>query len=97
MEKWRGKNAVVTGASSGIGAAIVREFVNAGINVAALARGVEKLESLKQELKNAPGKVTVLACDVTDKNSVESAFKSVEEIFGTVQILVNNAGTGRQV
>ena len=92
MEKWRGKNAVVTGASAGIGAAIVRDFSNAGINVAALARRVERIESLKGELKNSPGKVIPIACDVSNKESVETAFKSIEKTFGTIQILINNAG-----
>jgi len=97
MEKWKGKNAVVTGASAGIGEEIVRDFAKEGINVVALARRVEKLESLKEELKNAPGKVIAVACDVSDKESVVSAFKSIEEIFGTIHILVNNAGVIRDV
>lgn len=95
MEKWRGKNAVVTGASSGIGAQIVRELVNAGINVAALARRVEKLESLKAELKSAPGKVAVVVCDITSGESIESAFKLIEKTFSSIQIMVNNAGAGK--
>lgn len=95
MEKWIGKNAVVTGASAGIGAAIVRDLANAGINVAALARRLEKLDALKEELKNAPGKVISVACDVSNKESVELAFQSIEKSFGTIQILVNNAGIVR--
>ena len=95
MEKWRGKNAVVTGASAGIGAAIVRDFANAGINVAALARRVDKLDSLKEELKNSPGKVISIACDVSKRESIEAAFKSIEKTFGTIQILINNAGIVR--
>jgi NADP+-dependent farnesol dehydrogenase len=92
MEKWRGKNAVVTGASSGIGAAIVRDFANAGINVMALARRVDRLEALKKELKGAPGKVSVQKCDVSNKESVNSAFVVIEKECGTVHVLVNNAG-----
>lgn len=95
MEKWIGKVAVVTGASAGIGSAIVRDFAKAGIDVIALARRVEKLESLKNELKSAPGKVTALKCDVSDKRSVEEAFKSIERSHGVIHILVNNAGVIR--
>lgn len=95
MEKWRGKTAIVSGASAGIGSAIVRDFANAGTNVIALARRLEKLESLKDELKNAPGKVTALKCDVSEKQSVEEAFKSIEQSHGVIQILVNNAGVVR--
>lgn len=95
MEKWVGRIAVVTGASAGIGAAIVRDLANAGVNVVALARRVEKLDELRDELKNASGKVTALACDVSDKHSVESAFKFIEETFGFIHILVNNAGVIR--
>lgn len=79
----------------GIGAAIVRDFANAGINVIALARRVEKLEALKQELISAEGKVTAIGCDISNKSSVESAFREVEKTFGVVNILVNNAGVIR--
>lgn len=92
MEKWIGKTAVVTGASAGIGAAIVKDLANAGVNVVALARRVEKLEELKKSLKNAPGKVMTFSCDVSDIKSVVAAFAFVEKTFGGTDILVNNAG-----
>lgn len=92
MEKWRGKTAIVTGASAGIGAAIVRDLAGCGINVVALARRVEKLIELQKELKNAPGKVTAIGCDVSCRKSVEAAFKTIESSVKNVQILVNNAG-----
>lgn len=95
MDKWRGKNAVVTGASAGIGAAIVRDLAKAGINVVALARRVEKLEALKKELESADGKVIAVGCDVSNKESVESAFTEIEKVFGVIHILVNNAGVVR--
>lgn len=95
MDKWQSKTAVVTGASAGIGSAIVRALAEAGINAIALARRVDKLQSLQSDLKGAPGKVTALKCDVSDKLSVEEAFKSIEKSHGAIQILVNNAGVLR--
>lgn len=92
MEKWVGKTAVVTGASAGIGAAIVKDLVNAGVNVVALARRIEKLEELKKELKGSKGKVTTHVCDVSDVKSVQTAFAFVEKTLGGTDILVNNAG-----
>jgi NADP-dependent 3-hydroxy acid dehydrogenase YdfG len=88
---------IIMGASSGIGAAITRDFSKAGINVIALARRVEKLDKLKQELKDEPGRVTTIRCDVSDKKSVEVAFKVIESTFKTVNILVNNAGVVKWV
>lgn len=95
MEKWVGKTAIVTGASGGIGAAITKEFINAGINVIALDRRVDELKQLQKQLELASGKVTPLECDVTKKESVESAFKTIEGFEGGVHILVNNAGVIR--
>ncbi|KAL7048551.1 hypothetical protein ACKWTF_003386 [Chironomus riparius] len=95
MEKWSGKKAIVTGASAGIGDAIVRDLVKYGINVVALARRLERLESLKDQLKDEKGKVIPIKCDVSDKASIDTAFEEIEKQVGTVQILVNNAGIGQ--
>lgn len=85
MEKWVGKLAVVTGASAGIGAAI------------GLARRVENIEAITSDLGETPGKVFAYKCDVSDLQSVKSAFAWIEGKFGSIQILVNNAGIGRNV
>ena len=97
MEKWVGKLAVVTGASAGIGAAIVRDFAIAGINVVGLARRVENIEAVISSLGETPGKVYAYKCDVSDLQSVKSAFAWIESKFGSIQILVNNAGIGKNV
>lgn len=95
MEKWEGKLAVVTGASAGIGAAILRDLAKVGINVIGLARRVEKVEEIIEELGEVRGKVYAHKCDVSDEESVKSAFKWIEDKFGSFQILVNNAGIER--
>lgn len=92
MDKWSGKIAIVTGASSGIGEGIVRDLVKNGIDVVALARRMEKLEALKEELKSAKGKVIPMKCDVSNKASIDAAFEEIEIKVGAAQILVNNAG-----
>lgn len=94
MEKWCGKIAVVTGASAGIGAEIVRDFAKNGIVVIGLARRVEKIEEMAKELCDSPGKIHSHPCDVTDRQSIKNAFNWIEKGFGVVHILVNNAGMG---
>ena len=79
----------ITGASSGIGAALARELVKRGWRVALSARSVDKLEALSEELgENA----IAVACDVADRVSVETAADEVEEEFGPIGLLVSNAG-----
>lgn len=96
MERWAGKTAVVTGASAGIGAAIVIDLANAGMNVVALARRKERLDELKSKLaRNCPGSIHPLRCDVTDENDVRNAFAWVEKHMSGVDVLVNNAGVIR--
>lgn len=97
MEKWTNKLAVVTGASAGIGAAIVKDLANGGINVVGLARRTEKVEQLISDLGNTSGKIYAYKCDVSDHESVKAAFKWIEEKFGCIHILINNAGTIRNV
>lgn len=91
MDKWIGKVAVVTGASAGIGKAIVKDLAKAGIHVVALARRNEKIEEYVRELGNTSGKVYARKCDVSDMQSVKQTFASIEQQFGAINILVNNA------
>lgn len=91
MEKWRGKVAVVTGASAGIGESIVKTFAKNGINVVGLARRSEMIEEFAKVAGDTPGKIYAYKCDVSDLESVKAAFKWIEEKFGSISILVNNA------
>ncbi|XP_070503117.1 farnesol dehydrogenase-like [Chironomus tepperi] len=92
MDKWVGKIAVVTGASSGIGAAIVKDLAQHGLTVIGLARRAEKIDEIAAEVSSVPGKIYSCKCDIGDLDSIKAAFKWIEEKFQKVHILVNNAG-----
>lgn len=82
------KTILITGASSGIGAATAQKFIAEGWNVALLARRLEKLEKLAHGHKNA----LAITCDVTNEASVIAAFAKAADHFGHIDALFNNAG-----
>ncbi|XP_075157306.1 farnesol dehydrogenase-like [Haematobia irritans] len=94
MEQLKSKIAVVTGASSGIGAAIVKDLLKLQLIVIGLARRIERVEELKQQLTNEEEKqrLHAIRCDVTNATDVVEVFKTITETYGHVQVLVNNAG-----
>ncbi|XP_011185385.1 farnesol dehydrogenase-like [Zeugodacus cucurbitae] len=97
MERWANRVAVVTGASAGIGAAIVQKLAENGMVVVGLARRKEKIESLRDEVKpEARDRIHGIECDITVEQQIIDAFKEVEKTYGPVAVLVNNAGTGRE-
>jgi len=87
-----GKVAVVTGASSGLGSSAAQAYAEAGAKVALLARRVNKLENLKDKIEKAGHAAMVVACDVSSEASVKSAIEQITQKFGTIDILLNNAG-----
>lgn len=95
MDRWVGKIALVTGASAGIGASVTEELAKAGVKVFALARRVEKIEELKKNVGKVKGEIFPLKGDVSKEADILSAFKTIKEKFGTIHILVNNAGIVR--
>ncbi|KUP95022.1 SDR family oxidoreductase [Tritonibacter horizontis] len=83
------KTVVISGASRGIGADTARVFAAAGANVALLARSAEALKDLAAEIGE---KALVLACDVSDYAAVEAAFDAARKRFGSLDVLICNAG-----
>jgi NADP-dependent 3-hydroxy acid dehydrogenase YdfG len=88
----RNKVVIVTGASSGIGYATALELSKAGAKVAAGARRVEKLETLKNEVQKSGGEIIVKKLDVTKKGDCDSFINLVTKTWNHIDILINNAG-----
>jgi NADP-dependent 3-hydroxy acid dehydrogenase YdfG len=88
----KGKVALVTGASSGIGAATALKLAEAGARVGIAARRTDKLESLRSEIVSKGGEAFVIEMDVVDPASVEAGIRNLNETYGSIDILVNNAG-----
>ncbi|WP_427913526.1 SDR family oxidoreductase [Ramlibacter sp. MMS24-I3-19] len=83
--------AVVTGASAGIGRAIVREFARHGWRVALLARGIDGLQGARAEVEALGGAALVIPTDVADEAQVEAAAAQVEAEWGAIDVWVNDA------
>jgi len=95
LERWRGKTALVTGASGGIGEAIARALAGIRVRVAVLARREERLEALATELQADGAQILVCTGDVSKDADVHACFERVRGTWGGLDILVNNAGTGK--
>lgn len=95
MEQWKSKVAVVTGASSGIGAAIAKALSIQGVIVVGMARRLDRLNELKKELlaENKDAVFHAVKCDLSAENEIVAAFEYVGLTFGGVDILINNAAT----
>ena len=86
--------AVITGASSGIGARIAAAFASEDARTVLAARRRDRLEALAEEIQGAGGRALVVSTDVTDEAQVAALFQKTTDAFGRVDILVNNAGIG---
>ncbi len=87
------KTAIITGASRGIGKAIACEFARNGYAIAMLSRNYQELDAAFQELVKLHGACGyAIKCDISDEEQVKSAFKNIYEKFGSIDVLVNNAG-----
>lgn len=90
----KGKVAIVTGASSGIGEATARALTLRGASVVAAARNEESLKSLANGISASGGRMLAVRTDVADRNSVESMVRQTVDELGAPDVLVNNAGLG---
>jgi len=92
--KLEGRVAVVTGAGRGIGRAIARRYAHEGAAIAAIARTVEELQSLLEEVRQDGGKALAIPADLADECTPNMVIQQVLESLGRIDILVNNAGIG---
>lgn len=92
MTNINGKIALVTGASSGIGAATALKLAEAGVKIGIAARRTDRLESLRSEIISKGGEALVIEMDVVDPAAVEAGVKRLVGAYGAIDILVNNAG-----
>ena len=95
MFNLKGRVAVITGASSGLGKQMAKGFAKQGADLVILARRIERLEELKAELEQEGVRVLPVKCDVTNTDDINAAAEAAEKEFGKVDILVNCAGSAK--
>jgi NAD(P)-dependent dehydrogenase (short-subunit alcohol dehydrogenase family) len=88
-----GRTALITGASSGLGAHFARLFAKAGANIVIGARRVDRVKDLAEEIEARGSGALAVAMDVTDETSITAAYDAAEARFGTVDTIIANAGT----
>ena len=91
----KGRVAVVSGASSGLGKQMAFALAEQGADVVLLARRIEKLEEIKKDIEKKKEKALAIKCDVTSTEDINNAAKMTEKEFGKVDILVNCAGSSK--
>ncbi len=92
METLTGTTALVTGASSGIGAATAIALAERGCRVAAIARRADRLDEVVEAIRAAGGAATAIECDVADSDAAANAVATAVDTYGGLDVVVNNAG-----
>ena len=93
-KKLGGQVTVITGASSGMGAAIARRFAGEGSNVVLSARRVDRLQKLANEISSDGVETLVEPADVSDYAEMKNLIEKTIEVFGRIDVMVNGAGFG---
>lgn len=96
MSELRGRTALITGASSGLGARFARILASAGANVVLAARRVDRLELLCAQIEAEGGRAAAVSLDVADERSVVEAYDAAERAFGVVDTIIANAGVNME-
>ncbi|XP_072178760.1 dehydrogenase/reductase SDR family member 11-like [Diadema setosum] len=92
MDRWEGRVALVTGASAGIGAAVVRLLVKHGMKVVGCARNVDKMKALADEVNGGKGSFHPIQCDLSKREQIPTMFETIRTEHGGVDVCINNAG-----
>ena len=92
MRELKGKTALVTGASRGIGLGLARALAERGMNLALAARSADTLQTIKAELELKGVKVLCAPIDLADRSRLKSLVERVLQEFGSIELLINNAG-----
>lgn len=92
--RFEGKSVLITGASSGIGAAVALEFAHQGARTALAARRTDRLEEVVARIEKDGGEAIALSCDVTDATAIQAAVTETVARFGCLDVVLANAGFG---
>jgi len=96
MQSLQGKKAIITGASKGIGYATALELAKEGVQLGLIARSERSFDSVREELNELGATFVTAAADVSNEEAVKQAVEKIENELGTIDILINNAGTSTQ-
>jgi len=92
--EFKGKNALVTGSSGGIGKAVAIALAREGANIILASRNVKNMEAVKKEIESSGQQASAIQCDVSTDESVAAMKDKALKAFGNIDILINNAGVG---